>query len=120
MAQGAVCSSDLTKLKDNNALNTVTTSSPPNDYTTEDDPDNDQTEQDDDSETEEESDESFLEDMRKLERDFKDISRQYRLISKIGEGQRVYSSSKKDQVLRKNRNVLDRVQSRTAVPISRG
>jgi len=38
------------------------------------------------SDSEDEVDETVMEDMRKLEEDFKGISQQYRLINRIGEG----------------------------------
>lgn len=40
-----------------------------------------------DGESEDEVDESVIEDMRKLEESFRGISRKYRLINRIGEGE---------------------------------
>lgn len=44
------------------------------------------TDDNDDSESEDEVDESVMEDMQKLEENFRGISRKYRLINRIGEG----------------------------------
>ncbi|ERF70954.1 hypothetical protein EPUS_06739 [Endocarpon pusillum Z07020] len=43
--------------------------------------------EDEDGESEDEVDESVIEDMRKLEESFRGISRKYRLINRIGEGE---------------------------------
>lgn len=55
-------------------------------HTVEDEEEEAQSEASDESESEDEVDESVVEDMRKLEESFRGISRKYRLINRIGEG----------------------------------
>jgi hypothetical protein len=51
-----------------------------------DEEDEDQLDEYDETESEDEVDEPVVEDMQKLEENFKGISRKYRLINRIGEG----------------------------------
>lgn len=57
----------------------------------EDDDEEDKTDESDEGESEDEVDESVIEDMRKLEENFKGISLKYRLLNRIGEGSTIPS-----------------------------
>ncbi len=89
----------------------------------EDEEDEEQDEEDvpedyDDSESEDEADESVIEDMRKLEESFRGISRKYRLINRIGEGETGSTQpfGEKANHLIEIRYILHRIQSRAASP----
>lgn len=62
-------------------------------------------------ESDDEADESVIEDMRKLEESFKGISRKYRLINRIGEGNLAYVWETISGPLTTYRNVLNCIQS---------
>lgn len=64
-----------------------------------------------DGESDDEADESVIEDMRKLEENFKGISRKYRLINRIGEGILTSVYNRLNALPTRSRYILDCIQS---------